>query len=114
MDKLKAKAKMWYRYQTTSFKRVKLEYRWSDSGGSFYINSQIGQIQFRPRNEADLFRFRDQVINKVDLLKTKSRKGYDIKKELRELYKFTGDNFRARYRANLRTRVENCNFGIFI
>lgn len=89
------------RYHSTDMSRVRPESRFRD--GRIWLNSAAGNIEFKPKDWRELCRFRDDVVNKFDEIRS-CDKGQNAR--LFELYEYARSKYRVTYRANLRTRLK--------
>ncbi len=90
-----------------------IEHRWNFREKSLYINSEAGNIRFKPKTHFDLSRFRDRYINKVEILKSKQSLGEDYKSALFALYDEIIKNEKVRYRGTLNIRWQRLKRSVF-
>lgn len=91
--------------QMTSNAGVVPSYKWNGLTRSFYLDSPAGLIQFKPKTEKDLIKFRDEFVNQfADLaekhkISSQTNEFYSLYAEIRKKYK-------VKYTANLATRLK--------
>ena len=102
---LKKRFKSWAAGQLASNEQVKPEHRWDEKSRSFYLNSEWGLLCYKPKDTKELTDFRNKYINEFDWI-SKSPDHESRRLLFYRLYQKVKALKRARYRANLRTRVE--------
>lgn len=86
--------------------------RWSDVDRCFYLSSPAGRILYKPKDEKDLQRFRNEYINRFDMI---DKDGLDKEDKIKlyfHLYREMRSKEKVKYRANVHTRLKGqwCNF----
>lgn len=71
------------------------EFKWSQRTRSFYINSSYGLIIYKPKNERDTARFRNEWNNKFDAEKS----------NLVDFYRQIRMHEKVKFSANIRARA---------
>jgi hypothetical protein len=84
--------------------------KWSERERCFYIDSVAGLLKYKPKNLADLTRFRNEWINRFDQLRNTGSGTFE--KKLFEFYEEIRSQEKIKYKANLRTRLKGVKWSL--
>jgi hypothetical protein len=81
--------------------------RLDSSNGKIFLNSCAGLIEFRPKSVKELSQFRDNWVNKFNIIMEAHNRGVDMSEKFYKLYAeiLRSDVKGIRYKGNLRTRL---------
>lgn len=99
-------------YQTSPYYAL-IEYRWVLKEKALYINSEAGNIRFKPKTHIELSRFRDSYINRLEDLRARQSEGREYKKELFALYDEINRKEKVRYKGTLNVRWQRLKHSVF-
>ena len=87
-----------FHWQWCSWNTVKPVQKWDFKRREFHIISYAGTIKYRPKKEKEVSKFRDEIINKFEVIKFTGN--------LFAFYRQIRNKYKVSYSANLRTRLK--------
>ena len=85
------------------------------TGDRVYLNCCAGLIEYRPKTTQELSRFRDNWVNRFNIIMEAQNRGADMTASFYKFYvELLSSGLKLKYKGNLRTRIRMKRWSLFL